>query len=91
YQRLQALRTTLVLQTSHPIQIGANSNTAVAKGHGITEHGGLNPGDVDHSSGSPNPLAENNDGDCGQRQAFALLNELTQASALESSMREQKQ
>ncbi|BCR99896.1 uncharacterized protein AKAW2_50238A [Aspergillus luchuensis] len=64
YQRLQALRTTLELQTSHPIMISANSHTAVAKGHGITEHGDLNPGVVDQSSGSPNPLAENSDGDC---------------------------
>ncbi|RDH26782.1 hypothetical protein BDQ94DRAFT_164191 [Aspergillus welwitschiae] len=101
YQWLQALRTTLGLQTSHPVQIGANSHTAVAKGHGITEHGYLNSAVVDQSSRSPNPLAVNSDGDCGQGQAFALLNEhmydpvlstrLTQISASESSMREQKQ
>ncbi|RDH26935.1 hypothetical protein BDQ94DRAFT_164052 [Aspergillus welwitschiae] len=100
YTRLQALRTTLGLQASHPVQIGAYSHAAVAKEHGIAEHKDLNPGVVDQSSGSANPLADDSEGSA-PGQAFALLNEymyvpilstrLTQISALETSMREQKQ
>ncbi|OJZ79836.1 hypothetical protein ASPFODRAFT_148577 [Aspergillus luchuensis CBS 106.47] len=103
YKRLQALRTTLGLQASHPVQLGAYSHAAVAKEHGIAEHKDLNTGVVDQSRGSANPSADDSEGSA-QGQAFALLNEysssvyvpilstrLTQISALESSMREQKQ
>ncbi|GLA56232.1 hypothetical protein AnigIFM63604_006012, partial [Aspergillus niger] len=73
YKRLQALRTTLGLQASHPVQIGAYSHAAVAKEHGIAEHKDLNPGVVDQSSGSANPLADDSEGSA-PGQAFALLN-----------------
>ena len=74
YKRLQALRTTLGLQASHPVQIGAYSHAAVAKEHGIAEHKHLNSGVVDQSSGSANLLADDSEGSA-QGQAFALLNE----------------
>ncbi|KAI2886271.1 hypothetical protein CBS63078_10990 [Aspergillus niger] len=90
YKRLQALRTTLGLQASHPVQIGAYSHAAVAKEHGIAEHKHLNSGVVDQSSGSANLLADDSEGSA-QGQAFALLNEYSYLNGWKSSMREQKQ
>ncbi|KAI3053178.1 hypothetical protein CBS147353_11523 [Aspergillus niger] len=90
YKRLQALRTTLGLQASHPVQIGAYSHAAVAKEHEIAEHKHLNSGVVDQSSGSANLLADDSEGSA-QGQAFALLNEYSYLNGWNSSMREQKQ
>ncbi|GKZ94878.1 hypothetical protein AnigIFM59636_008609 [Aspergillus niger] len=102
YKRLQALRTVLGLETSHaeasgiqcvqdPVRIGAVSYAAGVEEHEIAQRDDGDPAAVDQSSASSSRMADGSEGVYGQGQVFPLLNELTQISALESSMRGQKQ
>ncbi|GKZ75255.1 hypothetical protein AnigIFM50267_003546 [Aspergillus niger] len=104
YKRLQALRMVLGLETSHaetsriqcvqdPVRIGAGSYAVGQEDPEIAQRDDDDPAAVNQSSASPSRMADGSEGAYGQGQCnvAVLSTRLTQISALESSMREQKQ
>ncbi|RDH26108.1 hypothetical protein BDQ94DRAFT_182136 [Aspergillus welwitschiae] len=102
YKRLQALRTVLGLETSHaetsriqcvqdPVRIGAGSYAVGSKDHEIAQRDDDDPAAVNQSSASPSRTADDYLNGWSKCNVAVLSTKLTRISALEASLREQKQ